>query len=60
MRVENGKFVCVLCGEALTVSETDTVTTIAGSSGKPNRRILSVKGKEIHRCDMPSRGPRRP
>ncbi len=50
MRPENGNDVCVLCGEQLDVSETDTVTTIAGASGKPNVRILSANGREIHRC----------
>ncbi len=60
MKIEDGNYVCALCGADLTVSETDTVTTIAGASGKPNVRILSVKGTEIHRCEMPRRGPRRP
>ncbi len=55
MRLENGNYVCVLCGAPLEVSETDTVTTIAGSSGKPTERILSIDGVVIHRCELPSR-----
>ena len=37
----------------LEVNEDDTVRTIAGASGQPNVRILSVDGKEIHRCELP-------
>jgi hypothetical protein len=55
VRLENGNYVCVLCGAPLEVSETDTVTTIAGSSGKPTDRILSKDGVVIHRCELPSR-----
>jgi hypothetical protein len=60
VEVREGKFFCILCGAELEVSEAQTVTTIAGASGKPNVRILSVNGEELHRCEMPSRGPRRP
>ncbi len=60
MNTEDGNYVCALCGADLDVSEADTVTTIAGASGKPNVRILSAHGTEIHRCEMPRRGRRRP
>jgi len=57
VRLIDGRFVCAVCGADLDVSEDDTVRTIAGASGQPNVRILSVDGKEIHRCELP--GPRR-
>jgi hypothetical protein len=60
VKIRDGSYVCALCGAELDVSEHDTVTTIAGSSGKPNLRILSIGGKEIHRCELLSRGSRRP
>jgi len=52
VRVQDGRFICVLCGAELGVSERETVTTIAGASGKPNERILSVNGKVVHRCAL--------
>jgi hypothetical protein len=55
-----GKYFCVLCGAELDVSEAKSVTTIVGASGKANIRILSVNGKEVHRCEMSSREPLRP
>lgn len=60
MKLVDGKFVCTLCGADLDVGEDETVTTIAGASGKPNVRILSANGTEIHRCQMQRPGPRRP
>ena len=56
MRLLDGRFVCALCGSDLEVSEEETVTTIAGSSGLPNVRILTANGNEIHRCEMPEPG----
>ena len=47
-----GSFAAI-CGADLEVNEDDTVRTIAGASGQPNVRILSVDGKEIHRCELP-------
>jgi hypothetical protein len=58
--LKDGNYVCALCGADLDVAEKDMVTTIAGSSGKPNERILSKNGRVIHRCEMRRSGPRRP
>jgi hypothetical protein len=52
VRIKDGNWVCAGCGEDLEVSEHDMVTTIAGASGKPNVRILSLAGQEIHRCEL--------
>jgi hypothetical protein len=61
VKLRGGEYVCALCGADLYVDEASLVTVIEGSSGKPNVRVLSVGGREIHRCEIRSRsGPRKP
>jgi hypothetical protein len=60
MKLIDGMYSCTLCGAPLDISEAATITTIAGSSGKPNMRILSADGREIHRCAMRAAPRRKP
>jgi hypothetical protein len=42
---------CALCGAELDVPDgLRSRTTIEGVSGKPNERVIYLRGKEIHRC----------
>jgi hypothetical protein len=47
---------CILCGEEVPdpVGKS-TRTTIIGSSGQPNIRVVMVDGTEIHRCSASAR-----
>ena len=51
MRMRRGDWMCKQCGAALDVPDGRRPDVkIAGASGEPNVRILSVDGREIHRC----------
>jgi hypothetical protein len=55
MRVNHryGEDKCSVCGADLDLPETAKPRTmIAGASGKPNMHVISVDGKEIHRCEV--------
>jgi hypothetical protein len=58
----NGTYTCALCGVRVEMAEDQLLTVIVGASGKPNVRVLLVDGREVHRCNVPSRRtvPRRP
>jgi hypothetical protein len=51
-----GKYVCAQCGEKLDIplGEPPKVTVHA-ASGKPDVRVLSREGKELHRCSVKAR-----
>ena len=52
MRLNDGRYECVLCGAVLDVPLTaKVVEMIVGSSGQPNMRRLSLDGKEFHSCE---------
>ena len=54
MRLHDGRYECTLCGAVLDVdSETEPKVAIHAASGKPNERVLSIDGNEIHRCVRP-------
>jgi hypothetical protein len=51
LRTERGQWVCKQCGAHLEVPEGQRPDVmIAAASGQPNMRILSIDGREIHRC----------
>jgi hypothetical protein len=51
MRFEGGRYICARCGAVLDIAaSTRPQVSMHGASGQPNVRIISVKGKEIHRC----------
>ena len=53
-RVGENTYGCTLCGVTVTVeSDQPAVVVIVGQSGKPNVRVASVEGVEIHRCELP-------
>jgi hypothetical protein len=53
MRKRRGKWTCKQCGVVLDVPDGRRPDVmIAGESGRPNVRILSVDGREIHRCEI--------
>jgi len=53
MRLENGKYVCTLCGVQIDVTaEEQPLVLIKASSGEPNKRVISLNGKELHACPI--------
>jgi hypothetical protein len=51
--VRDGNYACSFCGAILEIStETSPHVTIEGKGGRPNVRILSLAGDEIHRCEV--------
>jgi hypothetical protein len=51
MRRQHGEWTCKQCGVVLAVPDGRRPDVkIAGESGRPNIRILSIDGHEIHRC----------
>ena len=50
---DDGKYECALCGAQLDMPRgTQPTSTLCGMSGKPNVRVLTVGGKEVHRCTV--------
>jgi len=46
--------VCAQCGARLAVPDGRTPSVrFVGTGGRPNRRVVTIDGKEIHRCDAP-------
>jgi len=55
LRMRDGIYQCSLCGAMVDVrSNVRPQVTIVAAGGKPNVRILTLDGHEIHRCEMPS------
>jgi hypothetical protein len=53
MRLNDGRYECVHCGAVLDIPLVgEPKVMIHGASGEPNMRVLSLNGKEIHRCDV--------
>jgi hypothetical protein len=56
MRVQDGRYVCALCGAVLDLPmEATPKVMIKAASGQPTWRVLSVGRKEIHRCERPTK-----
>jgi hypothetical protein len=56
MRHLDGKWLCAECGAVLHVADGDEPkVTIHAASGKPNVRVLMLRGVEIHRCEIKGR-----
>ena len=53
MRLHGGRYTCAHCGAVLDIPVVDVPTvTIHAASGKPNIRVLTYDGAEIHRCEV--------
>ena len=51
MRLVDGRYECALCGEVLEIPlGAEPTIVIHAASGKPNTRVISVDGVEVHRC----------
>jgi hypothetical protein len=58
MRRKDGYFECVQCGARLDIAD-DVVPRVAihTATGRKSERVISVDGREIHRCAIaPARG----
>ena len=56
MLLQAGKFVCALCGEPImATSDQRPLIMIKAESGKPNQRVISLEGKELHACPFDPR-----
>lgn len=56
VRAVNDRYECAMCAATLDIPSATVVRTmIIGGSGKPNVRVLTVGGEEIHRCVMGDR-----
>jgi hypothetical protein len=57
MRLIEDTYTCVLCGAPLAFPSDGAWprTTIEGAAGKPNERVIYLRGHEIHRCFIAGR-----
>jgi len=54
-RLTSGRYQCAVCGADLDVpADATPKVMIKAGSGKPTVRLLSIGGKEIHRCERPT------
>ena len=54
-REDSGSYVCAHCGVAVNLAEDETARiTIFAAGGRPNVRVVSSGGREIHRCEISS------
>jgi hypothetical protein len=61
VRIEGELKRCVLCNAILDVPDgAQPASHIEGQSGRPNERILTLNGTEIHRCPVVIRDPLTP
>jgi hypothetical protein len=53
MRMRDGRYECQQCGQVLDIAE-DAVPRVEmkAASGEPNRRSITLDGREIHSCAM--------
>jgi hypothetical protein len=52
----DGRDNCSLCGEEIPMPRRRRFrTVIIGVSGKPNVRVVTVEGAEVHRCEIRNR-----
>jgi hypothetical protein len=56
MQLRNDRYTCAHCGAVLDLPlDASPKVMIKAASGKPTVRVLSIKGDEIHRCEMPTK-----
>jgi hypothetical protein len=54
MKLLDGRYVCTHCGTVLKfpVTSPDPHVTVRVQSGSPSVRVLSLDGRELHRCEL--------
>ena len=54
MLLHKGKYLCGLCGIEvdMTADERRLVVIKASSGGKPNMRVITLDGSDLHTCEM--------
>jgi hypothetical protein len=56
VRKEGHVYRCALCGHAIDIPEgVEPRIALEGAGGRPNQRVLSIDGDEIHRCTVVTR-----
>ena len=56
MRLIDGRYECAYCGAVLDLpSDAEPMVVFHASSGRPNVRVISLDGNEIHRCEVRDR-----
>lgn len=61
MRLVNGRYECAHCGAVLEISpDVEPMIVFHAAGGKPNMRVISVAGREVHRCEVRDRDGERP
>ena len=51
MRLENGKYLCTLCGTEIEITaDQRPLALIKASSGEPNLRVIMLGDKVLHTC----------
>lgn len=61
-KIEPGRYQCTVCGEVITTEVEDEAPfdfTVARPD-RPNERVVTLHGKEIHRCVVGHESARRP
>ena len=55
MYLENDHWLCMYCGQPVDGIAPDArpVANFQGASGQPTKRVVTVDGREVHRCDGP-------
>jgi hypothetical protein len=58
MRLVDGRYECALCGEVLDIPfGAEPTVVLHAASGRPNVRVISVDGVEVHRCNVTGERP---
>ena len=53
MRLVDGRYECAHCGTVLEMApEAEPRVVFHAASGQPNMRVITVEGREIHRCEV--------
>jgi hypothetical protein len=54
-RLTSDRYQCAVCGADIAIpADATPKVMIKAGSGKPTVRLLSIGGKEIHRCERPT------
>ena len=58
MRLVDGRYECAHCGAVLDIdADAEPMVVVHAASGRPNMRVITVDGDEVHRCEVNDREP---